>query len=121
MFTRKDEFTYRKEIEELRMALGNKEKECRLRIRDEALDHKNAALVMRAEHQNEMHNLRGEQMVKLLEVQEKLAAAEAKSEEMEKRFAMSDYKKLSEILQALVVKLPTVDLKGINVNVDGKE
>jgi len=79
MFTRKDEFTYRKEIEELRMALGNKEKECRLRIRDEALDHKNAALVMRAEHQNEMHNLRGEQMVKLLEVQEKLAAAEAKS------------------------------------------
>ena len=54
------------------------------------------------------------------QLREIVARLEAENEEMEERFDSSAYKQLSDILKAIVVKLPAVDLKGINVNVDGK-
>ncbi len=53
------------------------------------------------------------------DVELKNAAFEARIEEMKKQLAASPYSQLSDILKALVVKLPTLDIKELSVH--GKE
>ena len=50
-----------------------------------------------------------------------IARLEAKIAEVEKRWDSSIQKQQDAIIKALIVKLPSVDLKGINVNVGGEK
>ncbi len=86
---------------ELREKIKDLEREARYQVKEHELGITKERLVQR--------DLR-------IDYEKSLAKAEEKIAEMEKRWDEGSYKQLSDILKALVVKLPTLDLKEIHTH-----
>ena len=55
-----------------------------------------------------------------IELGKELASLKATNEQLKERLKESPYKQLEQLLKALTVKLPTVDIKSLSVTTKGK-
>ena len=87
-----------KEIIELKLKIEYHEKRCVLREKE----------------------VRVEEKAKSAELEKNLAVETTRNEELKNQLEKAPYKQLTDLLKALAVKLPTVDIKSLSVGTQGK-
>ena len=87
-----------KEIIELKLKIEYQEKRCLLREQE----------------------VRMEEKTKSAELDKKLAVETTRNEELKNQLEKAPYKQLTDLLKALAVKLPTVDIKSLSVATKSK-
>lgn len=105
----------REKVKDLERDLQHQKKECEFLLKEKDFAHQKVRNDLETKHLQESVKAEEDLKMEVAELKGKVETHKAVAEEMEKRHAESAYKQLSDILKAITVKLPTLDIKTLSV------